>query len=200
MEFQKGLNVIIGANNSGKTGLLYSIRLLKDPSISIDDFNKNDLMEFAERYRHEAPQIEITYTVKHLIKENDTEDESIIRLLPFLGMDKLNETKSTEDGYYQYDVTAVIKAVFSLDSKALGDYRNAVANINDFAGFLTVLKSFIPRYSWSYYNETNETEADKKDALGIFDIRYIKLSPLSRHKFQIYHDTSYFEFSKRNGA
>jgi hypothetical protein len=27
-----------------------------------------------------------------------------------------------------------------------------------------------------------------------------KLSPLSRHKFQIYHDTSYFEFSKRNGA
>ena len=29
---------------------------------------------------------------------------------------------------------------------------------------------------------------------------FIKLSPLSRHKFQIYHDTSYFEFSKRNGA
>lgn len=173
MEFQKGLNVIIGANNSGKTGLLYAIRLLKDPSISIDDFNKNDLMEFAEKYRGESPQIEITYTIKHLIIENDTEDESIIRLLPFLGMDKLSETRSGENGDYKYDVTAVIRAVCSLDSKALGDYKSAVANITDFNGFLTVLKSFIPRYSWSYYNETNETEADKKDALGIFDIRYI---------------------------
>lgn len=28
MEFQKGLNVIIGTNNSGKTGLLYAIGLI----------------------------------------------------------------------------------------------------------------------------------------------------------------------------
>lgn len=42
MEFHKGLNVIIGANNSGKTGLLYAINLLNSPSdISVDDFNKN---------------------------------------------------------------------------------------------------------------------------------------------------------------
>lgn len=41
MEFHKGLNVIIGANNSGKTGLLYAINLLNSPSdISVDDFNK----------------------------------------------------------------------------------------------------------------------------------------------------------------
>ena len=38
MEFHKGLNVIIGANNSGKTGLLYAINLLNSPSdISVDD-------------------------------------------------------------------------------------------------------------------------------------------------------------------
>lgn len=173
MEFQKGLNVVIGANNSGKTGLLYAIRLLKDTSISVDDFNKNDLLEFAEKYRDEAPRIEITYTICHLILESDTEDESIIRLLPFLGMDKLNETLSEENGAYQYDVTAVIKAVCSLDVKALGDYKSAVANITDFNGFMTVLKSFISRYSWSYYNGANDTVADKKDALGIFDIRFI---------------------------
>lgn len=173
MEFQKGLNVIIGANNSGKTGLLYAIRLLKDPSISIDDFNKNDLLEFAEKYRDDSPRIEITYTIKHLIIENDTEDESIIRLLPFLGMDKLNETKNEQNGEYQYDVTAVIKAVCALDPKALSNYKSAVANVVDFNSYLTILKSFIPRYSWSYYNETCDTEADKKDALGIFDIRFI---------------------------
>ena len=32
MEFHKGLNVIIGANNSGKTGLLHAINLLNSPS------------------------------------------------------------------------------------------------------------------------------------------------------------------------
>lgn len=37
------------------------------PSISVDDFNKNDLLGFAEKYRDEAPRIEFTYTICHLI-------------------------------------------------------------------------------------------------------------------------------------
>lgn len=49
MEFQKGLNVIIGSNNSGKTGLLYAIRLLNEPVLSVDDFNKNNLLKYAEQ-------------------------------------------------------------------------------------------------------------------------------------------------------
>ena len=49
MDFHKGLNVIIGANNSGKTGLLYAIKLLSNPKeISADDFNKNNLLQFKE--------------------------------------------------------------------------------------------------------------------------------------------------------
>ena len=40
MEFHEGLNIIVGANNSGKTELLSAIYLLNLPSnISIDDFN-----------------------------------------------------------------------------------------------------------------------------------------------------------------
>lgn len=51
MEFHKGLNVIIGANNSGKTGLLYAINLLNSPSdISVDDFNKNNLLQYSRLY------------------------------------------------------------------------------------------------------------------------------------------------------
>ena len=47
MDFHNGLNVIIGANNSGKTGLLYAINLLNNPSnISVDDFNKNNLLNY----------------------------------------------------------------------------------------------------------------------------------------------------------
>ena len=43
MKFHDGLNVIVGANNAGKTGLLSAINLLYEPSnISVEDFNKND--------------------------------------------------------------------------------------------------------------------------------------------------------------
>lgn len=63
MEFHKGLNVIIGANNSGKTGLLYAINLLNSPSnISVDDFNKNNLLQFSKLYINEAPKIVIFLT------------------------------------------------------------------------------------------------------------------------------------------
>lgn len=174
MEFQKGLNVIIGSNNSGKTGLLYAIRLLNEPVLSVDDFNKNNLLKYAEQYLNDAPRIEIEYVVRHLISESDTEDESIIRLLPFLGMDKLNATASKDDDEnFQYDITAVIKAVCTLDSKVLGEYKNAVASVSDFNGYMTVLKSFIPKYSWTYYNGASNTEATKKEATEIFDIRFI---------------------------
>jgi putative ATP-dependent endonuclease of OLD family len=47
IHFHSGLNVIIGANNSGKTGLISAIRLLDGfPSLSIEDFNKNELLNF----------------------------------------------------------------------------------------------------------------------------------------------------------
>lgn len=174
MEFQKGLNVIVGANNAGKTGLLYAIRLLNEPNLSVDDFNKNNLLNYAEHYLNVAPNIEIQYVVRHLISERNTEDESIIRLLPFLGMDKLNESLSEKDEKYQYDITANIRMVCMLDSKALGDYKSAVANVIDFNGYMMVLKSFIPKYSWSYYNGASNTEASKKDATEIFDIRFIE--------------------------
>lgn len=89
MNFHKGFNVIIGANNSGKTGLLTAIRMLREPSICADDFNKNELLGFGTKYREDAPQISIEYTICHTISEEDTEDESIIRLLPFLGMNEI---------------------------------------------------------------------------------------------------------------
>ena len=65
MDFQKGLNVIIGANNSGKTGLLNVINLLSHPSeISVDDFNKYNLSKFKEEYRDKAPKIVFEYSIQ----------------------------------------------------------------------------------------------------------------------------------------
>ena len=87
MNFHKGLNVIIGSNNSGKTGLLYAINLLDSPSsISVDDFNKNNLLKYNELYIENAPEIVIEYYISHRISEDDTNYESIIRLLPLFGI------------------------------------------------------------------------------------------------------------------
>lgn len=175
MKFHKGLNVIIGSNNSGKTGLLTAIRLLREPSICADDFNKNELLSFGTIYREEAPQITIEYTICHTISEDDTEDESIIRLLPFLGMNEFSEYQQETDGATNYNITATIKAVCKLDEKVLNDYKREVDKIvdGDYEKYMTVLKSFENRYTWSYYNASSNTATEKKSATEIFDIRFI---------------------------
>lgn len=68
MQFHEGLNVIVGPNNSGKTGLLYAINLLANPSdVSVEDFNKNNLLRYAELYTKTAPSIIIEYNIRHKI-------------------------------------------------------------------------------------------------------------------------------------
>ena len=103
MEFHEGLNVIVGANNSGKTGLLSAIYLLNSPSnISIDDFNKNNLVHFKTLYNEDAPKIEIIYYINHFINEDDEEDESIIKLIPFLGFKEVDTMRSASEDKKKY--------------------------------------------------------------------------------------------------
>lgn len=105
MQFHKGLNVIVGPNNSGKTGLLYAINLLGNPSdVSVDDFNKNNILRYAELYMETAPSIVIEYNIRHRICEDDTTDESIIRLLPFLGIKEFEENRKEKDGIVEYNI------------------------------------------------------------------------------------------------
>lgn len=176
MEFHKGLNVIIGANNSGKTGLLYAINLLNSPSdISVDDFNKNNLLKYSKLYLETAPSITIEYSICHRIREDDTDDESIIKLLPFLGIKEFAENRQEHDGVVEYNIAARIRAVYSLDTKFLEEYKKAVANeVNNFEDYLLVLKRFVEKhYSWNYTNGISDTKAEQKAVTDIFDIRFI---------------------------
>lgn len=176
MNFHKGLNVIIGSNNSGKTGLLYAINLLNSPSsISVDDFNKNNLLKYSELYAENAPEIVIEYYISHRIVEDDTNDESIIRLLPFLGIKEFEENRTEKDGKVEYNIAAKIKAVFSLDVKYLDDYKKELKLINNFDEYFMMLNRFVEKhYSWSYTNGITETKADQKAATSVFDIRLIE--------------------------
>lgn len=176
MNFHKGLNVIIGSNNSGKTGLLYAIYLLKYPStVSVDDFNKNNLLKYTELYADNPPEIVIEYYISHRIAEDDTNDESIIRLLPFLGIKEFEENRTEKDGKVEYNIAAKIKAVFSLDVKYLDDYKKEFKLTNNFDEYFMMLNRFVEKhYSWSYTNGITDTKAEQKMATSVFDIRLIK--------------------------
>ena len=176
MEFHQGLNVIIGANNSGKTGLLYAIKLLKSPSdVSVDDFNKNNLQKYQELYTEAAPSIVIEYNIRHRIYEDDTSDESIIKLLPFLGIKNFEENRQVNDGVAEYNLEAQIRATYALDVKFLSDYKKTVAaEAKDFDSYLIVLKRFVnSHYSWDYTNGVSDTKIEQKVATDVFDIRFI---------------------------
>lgn len=176
MDFHKGLNVIIGSNNSGKTGLLYAINFLNSPSsISIDDFNKNNLIKYTELYAEIPPEIIIEYYISHRIEEDDTSDESIIRLLPFLGIKEFEENRTEKDGKVEYNIAAEIKAVYSLDIKYLDVYKKEFKKVSNFNEYFTMLKRFVEKhYSWSYTNGITDTKAEQKSATGVFEIQLIE--------------------------
>ncbi len=129
MDFHDGLNVIVGANNAGKTGLLKAINLLSEPGyISLEDFNKNDLQSnYDSKYKKCSPEIIIEYHIKHHISEDDTTDESIIKLLSFISMDDIVSSKNTGYDPTKYTLSACVKAKYSLDSKYLTEYLQSVS-------------------------------------------------------------------------
>ena len=144
MKFHDGLNVIVGANNAGKTGLLSAINLLYEPSnISVEDFNKNDLQaKFINVYKECPPEIVIEYHIKHQISEDNTTDESIIKLLSFIGMDEIELSKTAAEDPTKYILSACVKAKYALNPKNVGDYIQAVSVCTDYESFFSVLQLF----------------------------------------------------------
>lgn len=187
MKFKEGLNVIIGANNAGKTNLLHAINLLKDLNIEIDDFNKNDILKkYMNDYQKEAPIIEVEYEIFHEISEDDENDESIIKLLPFLGLDRINEIRTEQGNKNQYLIVANIKIRYELNKKYLKDYCNLVKGIDNFDDYITCLELMQKHYEWNVYNGIDDSNIDKKSISEIFKIDFIKAE---RNTNDVYYET-----------
>ena len=187
MKFKEGLNVIIGANNTGKTNLLHAINLIKDLNIDIDDFNKSNLLKkYNNDYRKESPTIEIEYEILHEISEDDENDESIIKLLPFLGLDKINDIRNSQGDTSKYLVVANIKLKYELNKKYLKDYCELVKNVRDLNEYLNCLDLMQKHYEWNICNGMDDSIIDKKSISNIFKIDYIEAE---RNTNDVYYET-----------
>lgn len=187
MKFKEGLNVIIGANNAGKTNLLNAINLLKNLNVEIDDFNKNDLLKkYQNDYKKEAPIIQIEYEIFHEISEDDENDESIIKLLPFLGLDKINDVRNSQGDTSKYLIVANIKLKYELNKKYLKAYCDLVKNVNDLNEYLNCLELMQKHYEWNICNGMDDSCIDKKNISNIFKIDYIEAE---RNTNNVYSET-----------
>jgi len=176
MNFHKGLNVIIGSNNSGKTGLLSAIALINDTDeVNFDDFNKNDLQtHFIDKYKTVPPEIVIEYKIEHTISEENTDDESIIKLLPFImineSLDSKNESKTNPS---IYEIIVNVKMLYSLDSKKIGEYTTAVSSVSTFEEFYDIFCLFQKYYSWNFTNCISDSSINKRDVRNLFKVDFI---------------------------
>lgn len=176
MDFRDGLNVIVGANNSGKTGLLRAINLLSEPGkISIEDFNKNDLLlNFNTKYKNNAPEIYIEYYIKHDISEDDTADESIIKLLSFISMEDIILSKNNSLNPIRYTLSACVKAKYSINPKYLVEYQDSVSKVDTFEDFYSVLTIYQDKYIWTYTNGDSMNLVESREATKIFKVDLIE--------------------------
>lgn len=171
IHFHEGLNVIIGANNSGKTGLLSVIRLLDGfPSLSVEDFNKNELLDFKKKFLDVPPSIQVIYHFCHLVSDDDSgEDINLVDLIPFLEAGAPEKLKEETDG--KILLTGTLCASFSLDPKALGRYAESVKKAIDYDSFYSLFTSFVDNYyHWSFSNGLSDTPIDIGQAKSLFEI------------------------------
>lgn len=180
-QFEKGLNVIIGGNNSGKTNLLHALQVIKKADkMSLHDFNMNMLKAWQHDARLsedviEPPEISITYDVEHLINTKNYDDGSIEKLRSFL---KLSDTEAAvvdeEDKDYSFTLSARIKIVFLLKPIFWNEYFEKAKDTKNFDNYIKLHEKYIQHYEWKHFNAENDYEVDNSEARDIFDIEFVK--------------------------
>ena len=165
IEFNDGVNVIIGHNNAGKTNLLKALSLVIDNQgskrLEVDDFNKN--LPLSD-IKINPPKISISLTIK---KGKDEEPDDLVTISNWL-------TKL--DSSYE----ALLTYQFFLPGKKIEDYKFSMASLD--AGdskamdkAWKILKhEFIRYYVYKIWggNIVNQAIADP-ESLQKFDFQFL---------------------------
>lgn len=162
IDFNEGVNVIIGHNNAGKTNLLRALSLVLDNKTSrkleIDDFNKN--IPIAD-LRAQPPKITITLSISESIDEDLTGDD-LVTVSPWL-------TKL--DSPY----CAVLTYVFFLPESEHAEYTSALAGVTDMKNvWLKIKHDFLRKYVHKIYggNPSLQNQAESEN-LQKFDYQFL---------------------------
>lgn len=164
IEFNDGLNVLIGHNNAGKTNLIKALQLVIEPHyryrrLNINDFNRNISLEDLKK---QSPSVTISVTFKQSdIEYNEHEDDLrvIAKWLTKMG----------------YDYEAMLTYRFYLPAEKEDDYKLAMKEVEDIKYGWTLLENDFLRY-YSYKLQAGSLEnptPPEFDKLERFDFQFL---------------------------
>ena len=135
IEFNDGINVLIGHNNAGKTNLLKALQLVIEPHyryrrLNVNDFNRDISLE---DLKSQSPSVTISVTFRHSsIGYNEQEED--LRVIA-------NWFTDMENGY-----TAMLTYRFYLPAEKEDDYKAAMADVDDIKNGWSILENDFLRY------------------------------------------------------
>lgn len=135
IEFNDGLNVLIGHNNAGKTNFLKALQLVIEPHYRYRRLNANDFNRdiSLENLKSKSPSVTISVTFKHSNIEYNEQEEDL-RVIA-------NWFTDMENGY-----TAMLTYRFYLPAEKEDDYKAAMADVEDAKKGWSILENDFLRY------------------------------------------------------
>ena len=164
VEFNDGINILIGQNNAGKTNLLKALQLVIEPHyryrrLNVNDFCKNITLE---NLKSQSPSVTISVTFKDSrIKYNEQEED--LRVIA-------NWLTDMENGY-----TAMLTYRFYLPAEKEDEYKTAMADVADLKAGWSVLENDFLRY-YVYKLLAGSLDAPvqpEMDKLDRFDFQFL---------------------------
>lgn len=162
IDFNNGINVILGHNNAGKSNLLRALALIFNSNskkhLSIDDFNKNIPIEELKEY---PPSIKITAT----LKQDDCEDLMSDDLVTVSNW--LTRLEEPYEAKLQYE--------FYLPTKFHEKYQSVINEAeNIFEVWQVIQDEFLRLYTYKIWGgeSTNQITADS-ESLQKFDFQFL---------------------------
>lgn len=169
VDFNDGMNVIIGHNNSGKSNLIRALQLVIDNHyrgrrLGIYDFSRN--VDLAVLQGH-SPKVEITITVRNSENEKNEDVEDTRTVGTWI-------TECDNNGNYKAQLTYI----YLLQAEKEKEYVNAVSQTSSQKEIWAILQNdFLRYYEYRIYAGPTATPMQaERDKLSKFDFQYLGAS------------------------
>lgn len=135
IDFNDGINILIGHNNAGKTNLLRALQLVIEPHcrfrrLNAYDFNRDVTLE---ELKDNSPEVTITLTIKNSNAEYNEQEEDLRVIAGWL--------TEMEHGY-----EATLSYRFNLPAEKEDEYKAVVAEAVDLKSCWSIIENDFLRY------------------------------------------------------